>query len=366
MTKTHHKLRKKAKRTMIYFYVLVVLMSLFVVASYTWFTITRTPRVSNLNLYITSNPGLEMSLDKENWDLQLDFWEAVNATTPLDETNERPVLRPVTWSEENQCFYSAGYGIDGRLLNYRDWDALSDERNANKQNYEGYYIKAVFYVRSGQPAEVTLSPAVEVNEGVDGSGTYVRGVPVWNPGYYEMQYDEEGNELGEKLVGFGHENGGQGAENAIRIGFRITKLYAEENEENEVEYLPKEDEEPVFYIYEPNSDMHYDGLWQYVPTPSMDGTETLVDPERLILQTFSSWTEADPIENGVVIHTLGEFIDPPNIFSVKTGEMVQVELYVWLEGQDMDCLNSGSEAIIQANIQFAGTTEGQSGFTKIE
>ena len=341
---------------------LFILLSLLVGVSYTWFTLTRTPRVSNMNVYITSQPGLEMSLDKEEWVLQLDFWDIVNATTPLDEEKEKPVLLPVTWSEEQQSFFAAGYGLDGRLLDYEDWQPMTDDRNANKQNSDGYYIKATFYIRSGMPADISLSPAVEVNEGVDGSGTYVRGVPVWNPGYYEKQYDEEGNEIGEKLVGFGHDNGGQGAENAIRLGFRITTLVQDE----EGNYLPDEEKEPEFFIFEPNCDLHIDGTKGYMPTASIDGTELLIDKDHLILQTASTWEESDPIENGVVIHTLGEFIDPQKLFSLKTGEIVQIELYVWLEGQDMDCANQSSNAHIQANIQFAGTTESQSGMIEIE
>lgn len=358
----HAKLSKQRKRTIIYSYMLFILLIFLVTASYTWFSISRTPKVSNMNVYITSQPGLEMSLDKEEWSLQLDFWEAVGATTELNPEKDNPVLRPVTWSNENQCFYAAAYGIDGRLLAYRDWLQLSDERNANKQNFEGYYIKATFFMRCGQNAEISLSPAVEVNEGIDGSGTYVRGIPVWNPGYYVDKEDEEGNIM-QELVGFGHDNSGQGAENAIRVGFLITTL--EQNEEGE--YVPIEDEEPVFMIYEPNCDIGYGGLREeYIPTPSMDGTENLVDFEHLILQTATTWTEADPIENGVVIHTLGEFVEEKTLFKIKAAQIVQIDLYLWLEGQDSECINRGSEAQIQANIQFAGKNETQTGFVPIE
>ena len=217
-------------------------------------------------------------------------------------------------------------------------------------------------MRCGQNAEISLSPAVEVNEGIDGSGTYVRGIPVWNPGYYEEKEDEDGNIMHE-LVGFGHDNSGQGAENAIRVGFLITTL--EQDEEGE--YVPIEDEEPVFMIYEPNCDIGYGGLREeYIPTPSMDGTENLVDVEHLILQTATTWTEADPIENGVVIHTLGEFVEEKTLFKIKEAQIVQIDLYLWLEGQDSECINRGSEAQIQANIQFAGKNETQTGFVPIE
>lgn len=395
---------------------LFILLSLFVGVSYTWFTITRSPRVSDMNVYITTQPGIEISSDMENWDLQLNFWDIVNVTDPLDEEKEKPVLRPVTWSQEQQSFVAAAYGPDGRLLSYLDWLTLSDERNANKQNIEGYYVKATFYVRCGQNADISLSPAVEVNEGVDGSGTYVRGVPVWNPGHpaekeessessSEGTIPEEGsssessdeNSSGtgvslsevssgpseenpegeegdgelelEEWVGMGHDNGGFGAEGAIRFGFKMTNLKMND----EGVFVPDEETEPDFIIYEPNCDAHVSGAIGYFRTPSMDGTEDLIDPAKIILQSRSYWEEADPVEHGVVIHTLGEFVDiegtviePPKLFSIKSGDIMQIELYIWLEGQDMDCLNMSSEAMIEASIQFAGKGEGNSGLVKIE
>lgn len=374
MNKQKIKDKKRAKRTLIYLYVLIILFSLFVVSTYTWFTISRSPRVSNMKVFVNTNPGMEISLDMEEWVLQLDFWDIINHTDPLSEEKEKPVLRPVTWSEENQCFYAAAYGIDGRLLNYTDWHILSDERNANKQNIEGYYIKATFYIRSGQKADISLSPAVEVSEGVAGAGTYVRGLPVWNPGHAEIVEEEDENgeliEL-EQWVDMGHDNGGQGAEKAIRFGFRTTYLIPDE--ENEGEYIPDPEREPDFIIFEPNADTHIGGAEGYIPTGSMDGTEDLIDPAKIILQSTSFWEEADPIEHGVIYHTLGEFIgrdgisvDPPKLFEIKPGEIVMMEIYIWLEGQDIDCINSGSEGQIEANIQFFGKTEEQSGLVPIE
>ena len=84
--------QKRAIRTAVYFYVLIILMSLLTVASYTWFSLSRTPRVSDMYLFINSDTGLEISADPlaETWELQLDFRDLTPETSPL---------RPVTWSE---------------------------------------------------------------------------------------------------------------------------------------------------------------------------------------------------------------------------------------------------------------------------
>lgn len=328
MTKQMGKSVKK-RYIMLYLYMLVILFTLLTTASYTWFSLSRTPRVSDLYMYVNSPTGLELALtpDAEEWDLQLDFLDMVDVTAPL---------RPVTWSDAEQRFYAAAYGLDGRLTG--QWEPLTDQRNANKQNMDGYYIKASFYARSGQGVDVSLSHAMEVEEGVEGAGTYVIGYPDWNA---------------EEIV---HSNGGRGAQNAMRLGFRITP----------VDKTGRETGRPSqFIIYEPNSLGHPDNSLGYVPTPSIDGTQTLVPEDRLILQTDSFWTEADPVQRGVVLYHMGEFKQEPRLFHLDAGETVRIDLYIWLEGQDVDCTNEIHKAQILANVQFNASGEGHSGLVPI-
>ena len=310
------------------FYFVVILLVLLTVSTYTWFSLSQTPRVSDMYMFVNTETGLEIAMNPSGeWTQQLDFRNMVDVTTPL---------RPVTWSNKDQCFYAASYMPDGRMTG--EWKALTDEANANQLSLAGYYIKATIYARSGVSLDVYLSPAVEVDEGLQGSGTYVIGYPVW---------DEEA---------VMHKNGGLGGESAIRIGIRITPVNAAG--------VPT-GREPKFYIYEPNCNVHMDAVAGYVPTPSIDGTETLVDEEMMILQSQSYWTEAYPVEHNVVMHQLGEFLEEPKLFSLNAGEMVRMDLYIWLEGQDIDCTNEISKAQIMANLQFGAGDQSQSGMQPI-
>ena len=342
--------RIRKRYIIVYLYLLLVLMTLLTVASYTWFSLSQTPRVSDLYMFVNAEAGLELSLtpDAEEWELQLDFRDMVDVTPPL---------RPVTWSDREQRFYAANYGIDGRLTG--QWEPLNDDRHANKDNLDGYYIKATFYARSGQPVTVSLTPAIEVDDGIQGSGTYLIGYPQWDS---------------EEIV---HNDAGQGAQSAMRLGFRITPMDAAGQPTGE---------ESVFYIYEPNMDQHtgdrsaadpgaygseyllegVDSVPGYIPTPSIDGTDSLVDESRLILQTSSSWTEADPVERSVVIHELGQFVTDPYLFALEGDDMVRIDLYVWLEGQDADCTNVISQAQIMASVQFRGDAGEHSGMQPIQ
>lgn len=305
----------------LYFYMLLILLAVLTVASYTWFTLSRTPRVSNLTMNINAVAGMEFSVTPEeddDWTKQLSYVDIVDETAPL---------RPVTWSDKEKRFYGAVYGIDGRLTG--DWIPLSDERNANRDTVEGYYCIGTFYARSDDTVRVSLTPAVAVDEGgTAGSGTFVIGTPLWNS----------------QLTA--HENGGKGAECAVRIGIQIDRL-----DEN-FDPLEPDDEIPSFFIYEPNADMHVSDAEGYRNTPSIDGGQTLIHTRRLIPQTGTVWTETQPPLRDSQEYEFGQFYRNLPLFVLNEGEVVRIRLYVWLEGQDVDCTNAIADAQITANIQF--------------
>ena len=367
-------IRKKVKKipyVLFYIYLLVALLSIFTVASYTWFTLSTTPQVSNMNMYITSGIGLELaaSPNPEVWTNQLDIYETKELIKYQGKDKEKPSLHQITWSDADQCFYGPLYGYDGRLMTFStldydkleviSWYRLEDKIHANTTAKSNYYMKATVYARSGQPTDICLAAPtwLDNEQTIKGSGSYVIGIT--------NQKTESGSIVGVL-------NSGKGPETAIRVGFRITRVDSEGNEL---------DERSPMYIYEPNADRHVDGSEDYIPTYSIDefrvveetvpeSTELtaenvapkepfLVAEDRLTKQSFSKSAE-EP----------GEFLTNPTLFSVKPGEIVRIEIYIWLEGQDVDCSNAMSDGVstttILANIQFTGTTETQSGMVPIE
>lgn len=332
--KEHTQEKAKEKTTkkylFIYFYMVLILLILTTVSSYAWLTLTRTPRVSNLSLYVNAFPGMEISIDPhaEEWTQQILY---------SDLFPEEYKLRPATWSEVDQRFYGARYSFDGRLVN--SWEPLTDERHANNTSLDNHYCIGTFYARAGSGVIVSLTDAVEIDGGISGSGTYLIGKPVWNE---------------ETLL---HDNGGKGAETALRIGIKVIRL----NED-----LTPSDEEPLFIIYEPNCDTHVDGSVGYADTPSIDGMPTLIPADRIIKQSSSSFTESDPVEKFTVLHNLGAFEGSTDMFEIEQNETVMIQLYIWLEGQDIDCINAISDAEILANLQFNATVKGNSGLVPIE
>lgn len=317
---------RKSKYFALYTYVLLVLLVLTSVASYAWFEISRNPSVKDMQMYITSAYGLELSVDPTvgGWGQQIDFWDTQELSKFKEKKYgfQKPILQQITWSEANDQFFAPVYGYDGRLVsffnNYADaerrvigWQPLEDKSHANKATWlEGHYIKTTVYARSGQITDVTLAPEAFM-KGIP-ARTYVKGNP----------------------------NTGRGPESAVRFGFRMT--WMELDDGNLVE-VP--DTRSSMYVYEPNCDVHADGtINQYIRTDSIDnevigqgGTipegETaipLVPEERLIKQKFPDLTDPD---------TPGVFETNPVLCTIKPGEIVRIEIYFWLEGQDVDCSN---------------------------
>ncbi len=313
------------------FFVLLILLLLLSTATYTWFAISRTPTVNNMEIYINSQAGLSLSWDlkaEDEWEQHLDYSEQFPKLS---------VLKPVTYSYDNDCFYAARFGFDGRV---EDTDLrLDDDKNANRGELGGYYVKATFYASADANVKVSLL-------GPDNTtGTYVVGTPVWD--------DEE-------IV---HVNGGGGAQYAIRIGLRITPILQDG---------ALDTENARFVVYEPNATNHtnYSGEYisEYIPTPSIDeGREALIPDKDLIRQTSTLWTEADPVQKDVVVYKHGEFLDNTDLFELSEGQRVKIDMYLWLEGQDVDCTNRiGHDARIFSSIQFYAEIDNKGGMEEIK
>jgi hypothetical protein len=287
-------------------------------------------QVSDMDVYISSGNGIELATaydaSDDEWGQVLDFQSLVGEDT---------LLKPATWSQTQDTLLTSVYGSDGRVIDGQ-YLVLNDEANANGTSDDSYYVVGTFYARSDENVVVTLGDATEVNEGENTAGTFVIGMPIWN--------DQT----------ISHEDGGSGAECAVRLGLRVTYI----NKDG----TPQADTSSEFFIYEPNCDVHLDeAITGYVETPNIDGDTTLTDEAHLIRQTSSTWTEADPVQNDVTIKHLGNFLTDTELFTLSAGGMAKIDLYIWLEGQDVDCSNLIEDAQIIASIQFQAAYPDQSG-----
>ena len=193
------------------FWISAVALVALVAASYAWMSISGTLRVTNLTLNIITDSQFELALDEEG---EPGEWTASLQVPQF--MAEGKVLRPVTYSGQQQAFLIPGYGWDGRvdfstattLALKQSGSDVSGDATAEGTPDNGHLLMFNFWIRNGSSdCTVLLSEQLDVTEGQPGGGTYVTGRPIWNS------------------ASIRHDDGGTGAQNALRIGF---KTYAEE------------------------------------------------------------------------------------------------------------------------------------------
>ena len=155
--------KRTRQRTFAYLWLFLGMVTLLVVSSLAWFSVSKTPRVSDMAIFVNSPTGLEIAAQyndpDELWGQNLSFPQLVSAASPL---------KPVSWSDKDQCFKAPRYGLDGRRTG--QWKTLNDQDNANATGSDPYYVVATFYARSGTGCTVSLADAYSFNNGLSGAG----------------------------------------------------------------------------------------------------------------------------------------------------------------------------------------------------
>lgn len=307
-----HRAKKRRLILVIQLFIhLLLLLPITTMSTFTWFSLSRTPSVNDMQINVTAEGVLlAWEADTDEWLPTLNYEDAVT-----DET----ALKPSTYSYEEDSFYAVQYDNAGRV---KSTDVkLDEERNANRTDDQAFLVKFTFYARSG--AEVGIFLADSDN----GRGTFLHSALGWDL---------------ENFVNYGESTG---AEFAMRIGVRITAYDEEDNPAAE---------EPAFVIYEPNADMHVDGSSGYVETLTPYG-QPLAPLSAIYTQSTTTWEEKFPVEKGEVDYDYGTYFgeEKQPIVTMAANTVAKVEVIVWLEGQDVDCTNQiGSSSKILAQIAF--------------
>ena len=301
--------------------------------TYAWLGVSRVPFVSDMDVSVITESALLIAPDVDGapgeWGNVLDASAFLTDMVPL---------KPVTYTPDAFC--KVVYDDTGRTngvvplseenFNVRyPADASSAARAAAEE--AGYMLAMPFWMKcDGAFASVFLSDAVETADGQMGAGTYVVGAPKWDS------------------TTISHQNGGHGSETTLRLGFACTPTDMQGRVTGETRFV----------MYEPNADIHYDGSADYWTTESVNGG-SLIDDAHLILQNASSWKEQDPVLEGTVIYEAGKFLQDTTLFELDGTGMMQVTLYIWMEGQDRDCIAAAvaDEVSVAANIQFGVKAE---------
>lgn len=405
-----------------------VLFVMVVTVSYAWMTISQAPEANGIQISLGGGNGILIAPDQTEvangnvYHYPGIFNAAINFNQheQYDYLNTMAPLAPVSTADGLHwyipTYYSAndtavinGNAIAGQLKPYNDFTMDSQLAHANITDVnaakQGNYAYLDFWVVS--PAD---DYELRIARGDEDEGSFLIEL---------MQPSEDGENS------FTVSSGDIAA--SARVGFLVdqnrilddTIMYytASGNRPAEYTYLRgsyhemgqpmKYSSEYNFTIYEPNGDLHPNGEnGTYVETKPIgwnNGNAVLTDvSDRLTVQLTNSWYEnqygyfyerytkgqslSECVNKGAFIANTAELYSGMNNGTVSAESMTTVEragatidtciaqleknvpqrirMFVWIEGQDVDCIGSKGDISFTMGVEFAGSQIGTDGKSK--
>lgn len=378
-------------------------------ASYAWLTISVTPEIQRITITVTPNGKevpFELSIDYD--DVKYVEEDATWMTElHLDVEMADYNLRPIS-TVDGKHWYLPKFSADGNVIDFREvpLDKVANKTKTQEAETaaENYLVYADVYVRTrnrDKNQDMILSNPVlkNISAGENHFGNYVLWEPEWVDG---------------KLVD-------NDAMASVRIGFQYTDLNADGTEksgqpDNFYIFEPNADmrstdfgqylkdtvniangvEEMTDQIYVKKNasdtqhqvgqyaanfanNKQYYATWapKYVSAGSCELVNVAsVLGQRLVVQETSSWMDglqenqtitSRSIKHIGTLHHAGagdSFTNIPDTSSreelttVEYGTIQKMRIFIWIEGQDIDCWNQVAGGNIYANFEVMGRAAG--------
>ena len=326
--------KKRKERKYRLFYLLLLLFVTAVslsVSSYAWFTTNRLARVDLLDVNVRAQGGIEVSSDAVNWKAKININDLINARNNYSASlNQIPkTLEPVSSAGNvNNGLLELFYGVaEGNSNgNYVISASRSIEEEGFDENSDGIFIAFDLFFKTNENTRFYLTPESNITYGGDES---------------------------------------VGIENAMRVAFVNEGNVNSGSSAYTMQSLTTNDNNNV-YIWEPNYNSHTIGaianaLNTYGLSISSDNEAILYDGIKTNISKNLNILLNDAKESiypnyfkGVNIsyYTKTNFDKNLEIFSLNKG-VTKVRVYMWIEGQDVDCENNASVGNVSLNLQFS-------------
>lgn len=322
------------KRVAYLLFLLLMTAVLLSTSTYAWFTVNRVVSIEELNLKVQTEGSLEISVDGFSWKPGLELDDIISAHNNGYSTsvNQLPnIIEPVSTA--------------GKLSNNGFMDFYLGEV---KSNDEGEYI-------------LTSKRSIETEgNGDDSLGNFIA--------FDIFLRSTEGKALyltSESDITYGG-NESVGIENAMRGAFILEGNTPSGDSIARIQSLSTSDSNNV-YIWEPNYDVHTsNGVSNARDTYGI--TTTLSNAQRLeydgIIAEFGNINNITlKNANGKNYPTLFSNVTPKIVTTSNNGSyqfmfnlnpgISKVRVYLWLEGQDVDCENNASIGGLSIKLQFS-------------
>ena len=323
------------KKKLFYLLILLLLTGIFLSTStYAWFTTNRMVSVEMIDVKIQTEGSLEISVDAVNFKAGVTAEEIIgahNGNYPASVNQLPSYIEPVSTAGmlDGRGFMEMYLGVitSNSTGDYIVTSVKSEESESNGEFSDGKFVAFDLFLRNSADKDLYLT-----NES-------------------QVKYNGDAN---------------SGIENAIRVAFVVEGNTPSNDALGAMHNLRTSNSDNV-YIWEPNYDTH---------------TETGISHAREVYGIDTVASGANRISYDGIRAEFGEGANVtfaratstnyPNYFSNVTPKIetvngnptyqrlwlleagvTKVRVYLWLEGQDVDCENGASVGNIQFNLQFS-------------
>ena len=324
---------KKFKKSRLFYLLLLLLLTTISLStsSYAWFTTNRLVKIDLLDVSVRAQGGIEISVDGTNWKSAVSVDDIVNAELNYPANiNQIPfVLEPVSTIGELEngkmkIFY--GNAVNNETGQYILETKRSIEERSFGETSNGKFITFDLFLKTSSNTKLYLTPESNVTYTGDESA---------------------------------------GIENAVRFAFIEEGTVAIGSSLNVIQSLLTNDNNKV-YIWEPNYDTHTEhGIENAkdvynitITNPSgqvnYDGVSKEISKNQNITTNKANSTNYPNFFKKVEVdyYTKNGFDTNIEVFSLKSG-ITKIKVYMWVEGQDVDCENNAAIGNISLNLQFS-------------
>lgn len=342
---------------------LLLLLAIVLSAStYAWFTANRVVTVSNIDVHIDAKDGIQISADGITWKTQLttdDITDAIN--TYASATNQLPkTIEPVS---------TVGDITSGKLQMY--YGKINSDTSGNYT----VWSQKIDTTTEGKGTDATATDGTVIAD-----GKYIA-----FDIFLKVNTDQSKILLGPSSTVVWKENGSTGLQNAARVAF-IKEGTQADGQASSVYQAISASSAPLAttpstdltatetYIWEPNCDSHVAtaisaaksyGIIDDSATQITESPLTYYGVNQAIAETAAvdlstamkggdttRFTAVTPTYSTVsTYNTLSADADLKTAFGLGTG-VTKMRIYMWVEGQDVDCEDYVSGSDLTFNLEF--------------
>lgn len=353
------KKRKVAKKRLNTLLILLLLTAvLLIMSTYAWFTANKTVNVDSIDVNVATSNGLQISADATNWKTVLTREDLAGAKTNYPAvvnqlpTDMAPVSSALKVSNNKMEMFFGDVAADLsdpkaptygeyvlKSIAQTDKDSTNITPDAGKYA-KGYYVAFDVFIKSGNPAEkFYMSGSInEFSENPDGTKVIK---PV----------DQE-----------------RGLANASRIAL----IRGENTTSESVDVIQALNTNGKVLLWEPNADYHTArGVensknlgWGNLNVgagnpPVTTGGLQVAFADGILLADATETKNPDKVKTIAPTWTTSKGETPNLVFPAETSGngleagVTKFRIYMWIEGQDVDCENFAANTDIEYNISFS-------------